>query len=67
MTKWITITLPLNGNYGEYLKKRRLAKGLDIAQLSLLSGVSASNIYRTEDNKRSPTFRTLLKLEKALQ
>jgi transcriptional regulator with XRE-family HTH domain len=54
-------------NLGEKLKAIRLEKGISSVQLEALSGVDQSTISRIENNLRSPTIETLLKICEALE
>ena len=51
----------------KYLKNKRIEKGFSINQLSMYSGVSASQISRMESGERTrPKLTTLLKLSRTL-
>lgn len=59
--------LPLLENYGVRLKQRRKGRGLTLAQLGGMSGLTASAIARIERRERMPSIDTVIKLEKALE
>ncbi len=47
---------------GDFLKKKRLEKGLTLKEVSILSHVSFSTLSLIENNKEKPKFITLRKL-----
>ena len=57
----------IDANFAKELKLRRLTKGLTMAQLSKLSGVSASHIGRIERGERVPSYGIAIKLKRALE
>jgi len=57
----------VDANFAKELKLRRLTKGLTMAQLSKLSGVSASHIGRLERGERTLRYEIVMKLKKALE
>lgn len=61
------VRLPLDASLGEKLKLARLGKGLTLAQLSQISGVSVSHIGRIERGERIPGSRIVGKLEQAFE
>ena len=56
-----------NEDFVKELRLRRLTKGLTLAQLSMLSGVSASHIARIERGERLPGYRIAIKLKETLE
>ncbi|MBF0554113.1 MAG: helix-turn-helix transcriptional regulator [Nitrospirae bacterium] len=54
----------MNGN--EYLKKKRIDKGLSLRELSLKCGISHSGIDKLERGNHEVTFKNLLKILDAL-
>jgi transcriptional regulator with XRE-family HTH domain len=56
-----------NLKFGQTLKSRRLSKGLNLEQLSHLSGVSKAMLSQVEQNKVNPTLVVMLKIVDALQ
>ena len=53
--------------FGEWLKRSRLQRGLDLGDLASLSGVDRSSIYRLESGAGQPTVCTTVRLCNALQ
>lgn len=56
----------LSDEIAQRLKKIRIAKGYSVAELSSLSGVAATIIYRIESKTSSVGFKSLLRLMWAL-
>ena len=56
----------MNNKLGEVIKERRKAKGLNLRQLSSLSGVSISHLGRIEKRERFPSVPILRKLAEPL-
>jgi len=62
----------MRGNFiyqrlGEKIFARRKKKGLSQEDLSILSDVDRTYIGRVEQGKANPSFRTLVKLSRALK
>jgi len=53
--------------FGEWLRRERIGKGLNMVQLSRLSGVSDSHIGRIEKGERIPRYDIARKLQRALE
>ena len=53
--------------FGEWLRRERIGKGLNMVQLSRLSGVSDSHIGRIEKGERMPKYDIARKLQRALE
>lgn len=49
-------------NFGAWLRGKRQARGLSLADLSVMVGVSDVQISRIETGQRSPSYETALKL-----
>jgi len=56
-----------NGELGRTLKRQRAMMGLNLAEVSGKSGVSASHLGRIERGERFPSARVLRKIAKALE
>lgn len=51
---------------GERIRKLRLSKNVTLAKLAAECDFEKSNMARIEKGKTNPTFKTLLKISKAL-
>lgn len=60
-------SLPAIEDFGKWLRRERTRRGLNMKDLSQMSGVSNSHIGRIEKGARIPNYAIVLKLQRALK